>query len=213
MEANKRVQKGILIKWSLAKELRFTGSTIKNRVKSRLCSHILCTSCQAKSIAYRKSSIIITTFLCNTSLRSKTVLLDFIYKIKDMQQVWKRRVQLNLIRKGILRKKWDEMIQKLIKREKMNAKPREYLVLKLQGLGNDTIRKAINEYFSTQKRKYCKSMSKIILARREKEKENEANGIENEDLNSKPYPLFKYLPVESTLSKMIIELATGKQKK
>ena len=127
--------------------------------------------------------------------------LVFLKNLTLIQIRWKAMIRLNNLRRSVLFRKWNEMISKLIKVVKTKGKSHSQLLHRLKGISSNTIKKAVNDYYYSVKRRYYKRLTKIFFERNSKKKESSG------EINIfKCLVQFKYLPKSETLEKMILDL-------
>ena len=92
------------------------------------------------------------TFEKFNKLRKQTLNLN--NKIKKIQRRWKQILCLKNIRLEILKKKWNIELNLLIKKTKGKSTSQMELINKLKIITSKARKKALKNYYRTQRRKY-----------------------------------------------------------
>lgn len=141
---------------------RLISDKIKTRSLLRIQAATISLAGNTKAIAYNKATDkLLNFFNCLIEINeSRKVALQFVKDIKRIQKRWKGMLRLNNTRKMLLRRKWDKMVENLIKQNQAKGKKQQPLVRKLQALSENLVTKSLSSWYSTAKRKYYTLLSK-----------------------------------------------------
>jgi len=135
------------------------GFSINDRMRVRMALafslYLSCTKSFALEAPISVLKVFFTTFR-GVELSRKAV-FEFNEKVRLIQIKWRGFVHLNNIRKSILRQKWNEMVQKMIKQHKNKGKIQGQL-LKLNALPTTIHMPMLDTYFNIKKTKYYKTI-------------------------------------------------------
>eukprot|EP00826_Nyctotherus_ovalis_P060146 TRINITY_DN8414_c0_g1_i3.p1 TRINITY_DN8414_c0_g1~~TRINITY_DN8414_c0_g1_i3.p1 ORF type:complete len:194 (+),score=32.05 TRINITY_DN8414_c0_g1_i3:363-944(+) len=120
----------------------------------------------------------------------KLLFSKYLSDIINLQRKWRGLTALKITRQQILKKKWDQTLDRLITKAKKQEQ------LKLKAIPNSATKNTISSYYEGQKKKYYRQLEKLFENRREK----------NISQLVKAFPSFKYIPTEQTMSKLILDL-------
>ena len=197
----------------------YYGKTIANRVLLKIhANFIYYYSCKKKAVYYISGEKIAVFLEKHLELKRK---MHFIFKMCDsvnqIQNKWRYMLNLNYQRKAEIKAKWNLIIEELKVFYSEKGKKYENSLRRLNEVSDDTINKAINNYYSTQKRKYYKLLTHYFF-----KKKNEKVYLENKQIITKNsvlentkrienynipklYPSFMYMPSDDYLKKLILQ--------
>jgi len=166
-------------------KLREYGRAIKDRTKVKLLSASLSLFYDGCLVASEKSvtAIGLVLIVFEEINEIKKLFFGFTEKAQYIQRVWRGVKVLDNTRRLILRSKWDEAIQKLIKQH-TKGKKQSLIATKLMEITGSEIDKTLSNYYTMKKDDYHKVVIK----------------------NSKNKQIFKYIPSNEVLNKMILKL-------
>lgn len=112
--------------------------------------------------AYEKTTNVVGEFLRNfhKTMGARTCILNFIKGIKHIQKRWKGMIKLDKTRRKLLRGKWDQMLESLIKQHHIKGKKMPLIVRKLRAIPDVVATKTLNVYYEAQKKKYYAILAK-----------------------------------------------------
>jgi len=133
--------------------LKKCGGILSDRLNMKILFGLSSIPSNVKDAAINKSLKTINPFLIALKEVSsiRKAVFDHNKHITTMQKKWKRICQHNNIRKSLMKRRWNEVIEKLIK-EYTKDKKQVRLVKKLKELMNET--QELNKYYNEQKAKY-----------------------------------------------------------
>jgi len=191
-------------------------------------------------IAYDKAAKAIDCFIgrMNAVIKLKKKAFKFANAIKQIQAKWRRNMKRDKIRINVIRKKWIEVAEAMMK-QKGKGKKHQVLLRKIRGIAVDTRECALKNYYLKQQRLYYEKLAiwekrgaeafaplkscefkksvenmdkKEQLVKKIKSKEKKHENIkEAKKIATKytKYPNFNYIPDPETLSKIVIQAANN----
>jgi len=154
------------------------------------CYSVLALSSVTEEIsAYNKAAIVISVTFeeIKASENVRNAALRHIQMLKRVSNKWKSLLALKNTRKLILRNMWDRTVHKLI--QKHSEKTKKGILKKLQGITQVSSNKALDNYYNLQKNQHHKNLAKA-------HKTNKKNTV-----------IFKYIPTNEHLTKLIYNAA------
>lgn len=142
------------------RRLKSYGNGAGERAKMKVVIAISMFSASLNYTAYDKAGRTVSGFLEGmlSTIRLKKKALKFNERIRRIQEKWRRNLQRDKIRIGILRKKWAEAADAMMKQEK-KGKKHQALLRKLRGIAAGSRESALKSYFLEQKKEYLAKLA------------------------------------------------------
>lgn len=144
------------IRLSIRRKLKTYGKNTQERIKVKMLIGLNTLLNTTHSTIYDKTASTMTCFLFKmaATLKLKRKAFEFNESIRQVQQKWRSKLRKNSVRLSVLRRKWIEIAEEMMK-QKGKGKKHHSLIRKLRGITAETRETVLKKYFIKQFKQYC----------------------------------------------------------
>ena len=152
------------IRLSITLSMKEYGNTMDNRLLLKSSLSLISLYNFTQKIAIRRAMITMKSFLIRAedTKRLKCVIGNFADNMTVVQIKWKKIYKHSIVSKSLIRKKWNDVLVDLIKKNS-KMKKASALLRKLRKIPYEMRESTINDYYYEQRRKHYIELNKWLM--------------------------------------------------